>query len=128
MKELCQLEFFTIHVLSAVVLPYSQHQKTNTIIVIVKFVAILYNLNAWPVFLKCCILMKLLKLGIAEQKFELLTFEKVFAGILWKANLNLMPANQLLIIIYLAFSSPAPVFYQRFCSTCSERKKTSTFK
>ena len=33
-------------------------------------------------------------LQIAEQKFELLTFQKVFAGILWKANLNLMPTNQ----------------------------------
>ena len=34
----------------------------------------------------------------SEQKFELLTFQKVFAGILWKANLKLMPTNQIIII------------------------------
>ena len=28
-KELCQVEFFTIHVLSALILPYSQHQQNH---------------------------------------------------------------------------------------------------
>ena len=77
---------------------YFQHQKTIIIISVSQPWSVLFWWVCWK--------------RESEQKFEVLTFQKVFAGILWKANLNLMPTNKILIILTVYIPLP-DIFHQR---------------